>query len=121
MATSGAAGGRITAGAGTNLIGQHSHDRNQEATVYMGNIDSQVRTAQAPPGARGGLSMCIARHAEHEVPPPAFLQVTEEMVWELCTQAGPVGELGCIALQGLCAGGMVRLRALAWFQGTSAA
>lgn len=38
----GAAGGRITASAGTNLIGQHAHDRNQDATVYIGNLDPQV-------------------------------------------------------------------------------
>ena len=37
-----AAGGRITAGVGANLIGQHAQDRNQEATVYVGNLDPQV-------------------------------------------------------------------------------
>jgi hypothetical protein len=37
------AGGRISAGVGANLIGQHSQDRNQEATVYVGNLDPQVR------------------------------------------------------------------------------
>ncbi|KIZ06294.1 Splicing factor 3B subunit 4 [Monoraphidium neglectum] len=58
MATGGsAAGGRITASAGTNLIGQHSHDRNQDATIYVGNLDPQL---------------------------------TEELVWELFTQVGPV-------------------------------
>ena len=36
------AGGRITAGAGTNLLGQHAADRNQDATVYVGNIDPQA-------------------------------------------------------------------------------
>lgn len=53
----GVAGGRITASAGQNLIGQHAHDRNQEATCYVGNLDPQV---------------------------------TEELVWELFIQAGPV-------------------------------
>jgi splicing factor 3B subunit 4 len=52
------AGGRITAGVGANLIGQHAQDRNQEATCYVGNLDEQV---------------------------------TEELLWELFTQAGPVG------------------------------
>lgn len=33
---------RITAGVGANLIGQHAQDRNQEATVYCGNLDPQV-------------------------------------------------------------------------------
>lgn len=57
MATAGAAGGRITAGAGLNLLGQHGADRNAEATVYVGNLDAQV---------------------------------TEEVLWELFLQAGPV-------------------------------
>ncbi|KDD73296.1 hypothetical protein H632_c2332p0, partial [Helicosporidium sp. ATCC 50920] len=38
----GAAGGRISAGVGSNLIGVHAADRNQEATVYVGNLDPQV-------------------------------------------------------------------------------
>ncbi len=42
------AGGRITAGVGANLIGQHAQDRNQEATVYVGNLDPQVRLAVSP-------------------------------------------------------------------------
>mmetsp|Transcript_41865 Transcript_41865/g.125293 ORF Transcript_41865/g.125293 Transcript_41865/m.125293 type:complete len:88 (+) Transcript_41865:1425-1688(+) len=37
-----AAGGRIAASAGSNLIGAHAHDRNQEATCYVGNLDPQV-------------------------------------------------------------------------------
>lgn len=36
------AGGRISAGAGANIIGQHAADRNQEATCYVGNIDPQA-------------------------------------------------------------------------------
>ena len=36
------AGGRITAGVGANLIGQHAADRNQDATVYVGGLDPQV-------------------------------------------------------------------------------
>jgi len=53
------AGGRITAGVGANLIGQHAQDRNQEATVYVGNLD---------------------------------VQLSEETVWELFIQAGPLGK-----------------------------
>jgi hypothetical protein len=53
------AGGRITAGVGANLIGQHAQDRNLEATCYVGNLDEQV---------------------------------TDELLWELAVQAGPVGE-----------------------------
>jgi splicing factor 3B subunit 4 len=59
MATAGVAGGRITAGVGANLIGQHAQDRNQEATVYVGNLD---------------------------------VQLSEETVWELFIQAGPLGD-----------------------------
>ena len=44
MAAAGIAGGRITAGAGSNLLGQQAADRNQDATVYVGNLDLQVRT-----------------------------------------------------------------------------
>jgi len=42
MAAAGIAGGRITVGAGTNLLGQQAADRNQDATVYVGNLDLQV-------------------------------------------------------------------------------
>ena len=59
MSVPGAAGGRITAGAGANLLGIHGTDRNQDATCYVGNIE---------------------------------MQATEELVWELFVQAGPVGK-----------------------------
>lgn len=64
MAAAGAAGGRITAGAGANLIGVHAVDRNADATCYVGNID---------------------------------MQATEELVWELFVQAGPVGAFRLLA------------------------
>eukprot|EP00850_Spirogloea_muscicola_P016924 SM000141S00868 [mRNA] locus=s141:84787:87993:+ [translate_table: standard] len=48
---------RITPGVGSNLIGQHAAERNQDATAYVGNLDNQV---------------------------------TEELLWELFVQAGPV-------------------------------
>jgi hypothetical protein len=63
MAVAGAAGGRITAGAGANLLGIHAADRNQDATCYVGNID---------------------------------VQATEELIWELFVQAGPVGVYLCM-------------------------
>jgi splicing factor 3B subunit 4 len=44
MSVSGTAGGRIAPGVGANLIGVHAHDRNQDATVYVGNLDPQVRS-----------------------------------------------------------------------------
>ena len=42
MSGGGTAGGRIAPGVGANLIGQHAQDRNQDATVYMGNLDPQA-------------------------------------------------------------------------------
>ncbi|KAF7809741.1 splicing factor 3B subunit 4-like [Senna tora] len=51
---------RIAPGVGANLLGQHSAERNQDATAYVGNLDPQV---------------------------------SEELLWELFVQAGPVGML----------------------------
>ncbi|CAN4088754.1 unnamed protein product [Withania somnifera] len=48
---------RIAPGVGANLLGQHSAERNQDATAYVGNLD---------------------------------IQITEELLWELFVQAGPV-------------------------------
>lgn len=48
---------RITPGVGANLLGQHTAERNQDATAYVGNLDAQV---------------------------------SEELLWELFVQAGPV-------------------------------
>ena len=36
------AGGRVSAGVGANLLGQHAAERNQEATCYVGNLEPQV-------------------------------------------------------------------------------
>ena len=49
MAAAGIAGGRITVGAGTNLLGQQAADRNQDATVYVGNLDLQVCAVGSKP------------------------------------------------------------------------
>ncbi|KFK40232.1 hypothetical protein AALP_AA3G347900 [Arabis alpina] len=48
---------RIAPGVGANLLGQHSAERNQDATVYVGSLDPQL---------------------------------SEELLWELFVQAGPV-------------------------------
>ncbi|XP_047334241.1 splicing factor 3B subunit 4 [Impatiens glandulifera] len=48
---------RIAPGVGANLLGQHSAERNQDATAYVGNLDPQT---------------------------------SEELLWELFVQAGPV-------------------------------
>ncbi|KAI3462504.1 hypothetical protein Pfo_019167 [Paulownia fortunei] len=48
---------RIAPGVGANLLGQHSAERNQDATVYVGNLEPKA---------------------------------SEELLWELFVQAGPV-------------------------------
>ncbi|KAI3451722.1 hypothetical protein Pfo_008387 [Paulownia fortunei] len=48
---------RIAPGVGANLLGQHSAERYQDATVYVGNLETKV---------------------------------SEELLWELFVQAGPV-------------------------------
>ncbi|KAK6128455.1 hypothetical protein DH2020_037797 [Rehmannia glutinosa] len=48
---------RIAPGVGANLLGQHSAERNQDATVYVGNLEPKA---------------------------------SEEILWELFVQAGPV-------------------------------
>ncbi|XP_074275262.1 uncharacterized protein LOC141599217 [Silene latifolia] len=48
---------RIAPGVGANLLGQHSAERNQDATAYVGNLEAQV---------------------------------SEELLWEIFVQAGPV-------------------------------
>lgn len=42
MSITGIAGGRITVGAGANLLGIHAEDKNPDATCYVGNIDVQA-------------------------------------------------------------------------------
>ena len=36
-----AAGGRISAGTGANLLGQNAQERNQEATCFVGNLEPE--------------------------------------------------------------------------------
>ena len=83
------AGGRITAGVGANLIGQHAADRNQDATVYVGGLDPQVLGwACLQINVRDELLS-----ASVDCPQPVQpVQMSEELVWELFVQAGPVGE-----------------------------
>jgi hypothetical protein len=40
---------RIAPGVGANLLGQHSAERNQDATTYVGNLDPQVRVPHLRP------------------------------------------------------------------------
>lgn len=82
MSGTGTAGGRIAPGVGANLIGQHAQDRNQEATIYVGNLDAQARDWMLLQQWRGSTDSERAG---------ADTQVSEELVWELFTQAGPVG------------------------------
>lgn len=39
---------RIAPGVGANLLGQHSAERNQDATAYVGNLDPQVLFSLSP-------------------------------------------------------------------------
>jgi len=39
---------RIAPGVGANLLGQHSAERNQDATAYVGNLDPQVLLSLSP-------------------------------------------------------------------------
>lgn len=61
MSIAGTAGGRIAPGVGANLIGQHAQDRNQDATVYVGNLDPQVNSCRfvyvPQRGCRSGYGM----------------------------------------------------------------
>ena len=64
MSVAGTAGGRIAPGVGANLIGQHAQDRNQDATVYVGNLDpqvglNQIETAMCAHICGLGLACCI--------------------------------------------------------------
>ena len=112
---SGTAGGRIAPGVGANLIGQHSHDRNQDATVYVGNLDAQVHssldrvwlqvacasgcirfTGSWSEQVTGLWLLCSTLTHQQSTAVLrsciAVPQMTEELVWELFTQGGPVGE-----------------------------
>ena len=86
MSVGGTAGGRIAPGVGANLIGQHAQDRNQDATIYVGNLDAQVRLG----GERCSAVRCGGFGPRLTV--RVVWQMTEEMVWELFVQAGPVGD-----------------------------
>ena len=90
------AGGRITAGVGANLIGQHAADRNQDATVYVGGLDPQVLRAasSATPRCLLGPVRVRQRFIASVSTSPLPLQMSEELVWELFVQAGPVGKQG---------------------------
>lgn len=53
---------RIAPGVGANLLGQHSAERNQDATAYVGNLDPQVSLLPSNPPPRvfetGNISSC---------------------------------------------------------------
>jgi hypothetical protein len=60
MSGGGTAGGRIAPGVGSNLIGQHAQDRNQDATVYVGNLDVQVPAIQMQAGGKIPSQFCLS-------------------------------------------------------------
>ena len=75
---------RIAPGVGANLLGQHSAERNQDATAYVGNLDPQVPYYTLTV-VSFTTAFSILQHLFQ------FSQVTEELLWELFVQAGPVG------------------------------
>lgn len=79
---------RIAPGVGANLLGQHAAERNQDATAYVGNLDPQVTN----------LPFMHFPHSLNQLPLLLgfilflfVLQISEELLWELFVQAGPVG------------------------------
>lgn len=77
---------RITPGVGANLLGQHSAERNQDATAYVGNLDPQVRSLLLLFFLSSFFRLFFSNFMLF-----LFLKVTEELLWELFVQAGPVG------------------------------
>jgi len=83
---------RIAPGVGANLLGQHAAERNQDATAYVGNLDPQVTN----------LPLLHFLHSLNQlslllgfIPFLLVLQISEELLWELFVQAGPVGMFYC--------------------------
>eukprot|EP00898_Chlorokybus_atmophyticus_P000539 jgi/Chlat1/1486/Chrsp12S02035 len=75
---------RVTAGVGANLIGQHSAERNQDATCYVGNLDPQASSSNR---ACNRYIQWLEELRTFKLSGPA---VSEELLWELFVQAGPV-------------------------------
>jgi len=80
------AGGRVTHGVGSNLIGIHSQARNQEATLYVGNLDTRVtedilwvRSPRSDGCRAADALICSRRHTPRG-----------RRAQELFIQAGPV-------------------------------
>lgn len=76
---------RIAPGVGANLLGQHAAERNQDATAYVGNLDPQVLHSPLH------YLFLLSRVFFFIIPFPLLFQISEELLWELFVQAGPVG------------------------------
>ncbi|KAE8099056.1 hypothetical protein FH972_017067 [Carpinus fangiana] len=106
---------RIAPGVGANSLGQHSAERNQDATTYVGNLDpqalspsmrtiesehrervSQGRKAMTTRIAPGVGANSLGQHsAERNQDATTYVgnldpQVTKKLLWKLFNQAGPV-------------------------------
>lgn len=56
---------RVTAGVGANLLGQHAAERNQDATAYVGNLDTAVSYSSWFVGSgleKACVFVAVARH-----------------------------------------------------------
>lgn len=94
---------KIAPGVGANLLGQHAPERNQDATAYVGNLDPQVfffplfllsESANSPskPFVQGFPVLLISFLSYPFTVFCVPCQVSEELLWQLFVQAGPVGE-----------------------------
>ncbi|KAJ8770762.1 hypothetical protein K2173_021409 [Erythroxylum novogranatense] len=82
---------RIAPGVGANLLGQHSAERNQDATAYVGNLDPQVLSVSFSLNDICFLFILLLLTFPGLFPFNfVMLQVAEELLWELFVQAGPV-------------------------------
>ncbi|WMV44396.1 hypothetical protein MTR67_037781 [Solanum verrucosum] len=97
---------RIAPGVGANLLGQHSAERNQDATAYVGNLDPQVSLLPSnPPRVSLSRRFCpvssiwngtsyeillTERNGTADSITTQIVTITEELLWELFVQAGPV-------------------------------
>ncbi|KAL6521510.1 Splicing factor 3B subunit 4 [Orobanche gracilis] len=79
---------RIAPGVGANLLGQHAAERNQDATVYVGNLEPKLATNDSVVKVErvGFVSYIALGNTTCNIYPLA----SEEILWELFVQAGPV-------------------------------
>nr|GMC59925.1 splicing factor 3B subunit 4 [Ipomoea batatas] len=94
---------RIAPGVGANLLGQHSAERNQDATAYVGNLDPQiieivifVKTQNPDLSVKSRfrklrvVELYLILYEQLSIFCEKCEGVSEELLWELFVQAGPV-------------------------------